>query len=510
MEKYAMYLRKSRADLELEALGEGETLARHQKILTDLAARHEISMDQVVIYKEMVSGDSLSDRPEAQRLLRDVYAKKYKAVLVVEVERLARGNTKDQGEVADAFQYGKTHIITPAKVYDPDNEFDQEYFEFGLFMSRREYKTIRRRLIAGKDQSAAEGNYLPSRRLFGYKIVRRSKKERTLEIIPEETALVQDIFNWFAYEGWSLRKIALKLTAMGIPTIMNKPEWSEQTIRDMLENQTYLGKIVWNQQSTIKVFDPKTGQAVKKRVKNPESEWLIYEGKHPAIISQEVFDAARERRSLVAPVNYDYEMINPLCGLLKCASCGKSIFYQRYADRRHRYSHPVQKKCQKKSIVADTLIEGFVETMRQYIADFEIKMENDNDQTELIRHQEQIRLMEVEMAKLEAKKQRLFESWEADDGMYTRDEFIERKQMYTRRIDLLKNEIEESKKNVPAPVDYAEQIKTLHSLIACIQDKTTSAEEKNLFLKRFIARIDYDVIDHGIGKSQPVLTIHLK
>ena len=149
-DQYGMYLRKSRADLEMEALGEGETLARHKNMLEALAAKHNISMNQITVYKEMVSGDSIDERPEMQKLLADVYAKKYVGVLVVEVERLARGNTKDQGEVADAFQSSSTLIITPAKTYDPNNEFDQEYFEFGLFMSRREYKTIRRRLEAGK------------------------------------------------------------------------------------------------------------------------------------------------------------------------------------------------------------------------------------------------------------------------------------------------------------------------------------------------------------------------
>ena len=82
-DQYAMYLRKSRADLEMEALGEGETLARHMHMLEALAAKHGISMNQITVYKEMVSGDSINERPEMQRLLSDVYAKRYKGVLVV-------------------------------------------------------------------------------------------------------------------------------------------------------------------------------------------------------------------------------------------------------------------------------------------------------------------------------------------------------------------------------------------------------------------------------------------
>jgi hypothetical protein len=95
-----------------------------------------------------------------QKLLKDVENEMWTGILVVEVERLARGDTSDQGRVAKAFKYSHTQIITPVKTYNPDNEFDEEYFEFGLFMSRREYKTINRRLQRGRELSVAEGNFI--------------------------------------------------------------------------------------------------------------------------------------------------------------------------------------------------------------------------------------------------------------------------------------------------------------------------------------------------------------
>ena len=190
---YAMYLRKSRADLELEAMGEGETLAKHKAMLYALASRHDIHPDQIVIYQEIVSGESLQDRPEALRLLDDVFAGKYAGVLVTEVERLARGNTKDQGEVAEAFQMSNTKIITPAKIYDPNDEFDQEYFEFGLFMSRREYKTIRRRMETGKLQTVLDGNYVLPQKVFGYNIEKKGKNNRYLVINEEDISTFNTI-----------------------------------------------------------------------------------------------------------------------------------------------------------------------------------------------------------------------------------------------------------------------------------------------------------------------------
>lgn len=115
----------------------------------------------------MVSGESIAARPEIQKLLEEVSAGIYAGVLVVDLERLARGNGADQAYISQVFQYSSTKIITPSKIYDPRNEYDEEYFEFGLFMSRREYKTINRRLIRGRDSSASEGKYISSIAPYG-------------------------------------------------------------------------------------------------------------------------------------------------------------------------------------------------------------------------------------------------------------------------------------------------------------------------------------------------------
>ena len=134
--------------MEVEARGEGETLARHKRILTELAQRRDLEIGE--IYQEVVSGESLASRAEAQRMLSDVQAGMWEGVLVMEIERLARGDTIDQGIVMNTIKYSGTKIITPTKTYDPNNEFDEEYVEFSLFMSRREYKTIARRMNAGR------------------------------------------------------------------------------------------------------------------------------------------------------------------------------------------------------------------------------------------------------------------------------------------------------------------------------------------------------------------------
>ena len=70
-DQYAIYLRKSRADLEAEKLGQGETLARHRRILTELAARKGLFVAK--IFEEVVSGDTIQARPQIQKLIEECY-----------------------------------------------------------------------------------------------------------------------------------------------------------------------------------------------------------------------------------------------------------------------------------------------------------------------------------------------------------------------------------------------------------------------------------------------------
>ena len=509
-EMYAMYLRKSRADLEMEALGEGETLAKHKVMLHNLAAKHNIHPDQIVIYQEIVSGESLQDRPEALRLLDDVYAKKYAGVLVVEVERLARGNTRDQGEVADAFQLTDTKIITPVKVYDPNDEFDQEYFEFGLFMSRREYKTIRRRLEAGKLQAVLDGNYLLPQRIFGYDIEKKGKNNRYLVINKEEAKLVQMMFDWYTEEGRSCGWIAKQFTLMGVPTMRGGREWEQVTITDMLKNKHYLGLIEWGKCKVVRTKDPKTGNVVKHRVKADPKDVREIKGKHEAIISGEQFEKAQARFKKVLPTGSETEIVNPLAGIIHCADCGKSMSWLNPKHGKSiRYVHRKSAICTKKSLAVETVLDALVDVLQTDIQDFEFKMKNDGHAAEHLRHTEIIASMEAELEKQERKRRKLFDDYE--DEIYTRDEFIERKQIYAQVIDELKEQIRHAKENVPEKIDYAEKIGALKQMVALIRNPDVDAKYKNDFLREHIEDIKYDVVDYGLSKGgMPVLDVLYK
>ena len=120
IEDYDAYIRKSRKDVEYNSDESLEkTLKRHEIILQEFAKKlfgEEIPKSN--IFKEVVSGDTIADRPEMQKLLERVQSGNRKGVFVVEIERLARGNTIDQGVIAQAFQLTNTKILTPQKIFD--------------------------------------------------------------------------------------------------------------------------------------------------------------------------------------------------------------------------------------------------------------------------------------------------------------------------------------------------------------------------------------------------------
>ena len=333
MQPYCIYLRKSRADMEAEAHGEGETLARHEKLLLEVARRGPYNVTQ--IYREVVSGETIAARPVMQQLLQEVEQGLWEGVLVVEVERLARGDTIDQGIMAQTFKYSGTKIVTPLKVYDPNNEYDEEYFEFGLFMSRREYKTINRRLQRGRLASAKEGKWVSGVAPYGYERVRvPNDKGWTLRPVEAEADIVRFIFRLYTSgeeeDGGSVKRagtysLALRLDNMGVAPPGGASYWSSTTIQQILQNPVYIGKIRWNVHKSKKRI---INSAVRvERYTAPPEEQILVDGLHPAIVDEAVFLAAQDLIAQKGPPPVQSENIvkNPLAGLLVCGKCGRNM-----------------------------------------------------------------------------------------------------------------------------------------------------------------------------------------
>lgn len=486
VEEVALYLRKSRKDKELEENGI-DTLERHEKILRELADKQGYIIGEV--YREVVSGDSIESRPEMQRLLEDVHNNKWPAVLVVELERLARGDTKDQGLVAEAFKYSETLIVTPAKTYDPNNEFDEEYFEFGLFMSRREYKTIKRRLAAGIQLSVLEGNYLWPVAPFGYDIVDRGRRDRTL-IENENAKYVRLMFDWYTREKVSMCEIARRLTDMKVPSPTGLDYWSVFSVTKILKNEVYIGKVHYGKARLQKEYIDGRLQTVSR--KQADENVIYADGKHKSIIDMETWETAVARHSKNVPIKQSTTLRNPLAGLLRCSICGKALHYKtstvngvqypKYAHRRDAIP------CRCSSTNVQAVVNAVAAALRAYIEDFKLNI-SDGGAGEADAHAEIITAMESNLEKLKAKRKKLMVYFE--DEIYTEEEFLERKKDINDEITMLTARLEAAKSTAPVAIDYKEKVRKFSETVDALTSEDVSAKAKNDLLKEIICRIDY-------------------
>ena len=494
LDVYALYLRKSRADIEAEKLGEGETLARHKKILTELAARKGFYIGK--IYQEIVSGaESIDDRPEIKQLIEDCYAGKYKGILIVEVTRLSRGSQKDAQTILDCLKYANRNngvlVITPTKTYDiAHNHDDEEYMEFELFMSRREYKMIKRRMDRGREQAVVEGNYMGSYRPYGYDIL-KTKTARTLVPNADEAPIVKKIFEWTVKENISPRKIAERLDAMGIPTYSGDPEWSGATIKTILTNPTYMGKVKWNDRMQVKTMV--NGELVTSRPRSNHTErYMEYDGKHKdfALVDEATFKAASSR-FYSDRTKANLKLNNPLAGLLVCKNCGHVMVHQLFKNKptvAPRFLHRQSTKCKVKSVFASDVINAVAHSLKLYIEDFEMKIDNlpdVNENTILM----QIEGLQKKMAQVKRKLAKAFDDYE--DGIYSANEFVERKAKHNVTIEALQKQIFELENSIPEKEEFEEKIILLSNALDALLDEDLDAEVKNEYLKSIIDKIEF-------------------
>ena len=497
-QNYAIYLRKSRADIEAEAKGEGETLARHEQILWDLANKSGLHIGK--IYKEIVSGETIEARPEMQKLLKDVKESKWEGVLVVEVERLARGETMDQGIVAKAFKVSGTKIITPLKIYDPNNEFDEEYFEFGLFMSRREYKVINRRLQKGRELSAKEGKFVGSVPPFGYCRVKiKGDKGYTLKK-NKEANIVKLIYDLYAYDNLSLNEITKRLNQMGIRPRKNN-EWSVSTIKDILANPVYIGKIKWYARKEVKVYRNET--LIKTRPRN--SNYILVEGLHEAIIEEKTWKIVSAKRSLNSvPVVNNQMVQNPLSGLIICDKCGKKMKRRSYSQKgKEATLYCDNPKCDnigsKFYYVEEKVIEGLKKWLQDYKLDYDKYLEEIN--TYRIKTiKKTIASLKEEEVKERNKLLTIYTFLE--EGTYTKEVFQERKEIILRRIQQIKYVINENQKKLTQERsrENKKNIPQIRNIID-IYDLLKTPEEKNMLLKMLLFQVTYLKTEKAVKKN---------
>lgn len=479
--KVAIYLRKSRADEQDESID--DTLHRHRETLLALARERGDSVS--AFYEEVVSGDSLYSRPEMLRLLEDVSAGSYDAVLCMDIDRLGRGGMSDQGIILDTFKNSETKIITLRKVYDLNNELDEEYTEFETFMARRELKLIKRRMQRGIRKTVDEGGYLANAP-YGYRKTVIDKRP-SLEIVPEEAEIVRLIFDMYINQGAGTPTIAETLNAMGAAP-RRGTEFSRSTVRFILRNPVYTGKVIWNRKQHIR--KGRGGSEKNRTIYNPPEKWIVTDGKHPPLISSELFEKAQKiLDSNPSVARYEGKCQNPLAGLVYCSNCGQRM------QRQYRASvnKPPTLLCTRKGCIVSSPLEYVVlatlESIRKQVTKVKYAYEHDGGQPDADGLQKVADRLEKELAQYQRQKRKLFDLLERE--VYDTATFLERSALLGKKISDAEARLAEclEKLDKISKVHVGDAIQKIEKVLEQFPNKPPAVQ--NALLKTIVSRIDY-------------------
>ena len=507
VEYIIIYLRKSRKDAEF---GKDEpiekTLERHEKILQDWAINvFGCKIPEKNIFREVVSGDTIADRPEMQKVLELVEKDEIKAVLCIEIERLARGNTIDQGTIAQKFQITNTKILTPNKIFDLDDEYDMGYFEDGLHQSRKYLQYVKKILSRGREQSVNEGNYVASTPLFGYDKLKCEKEKGFTLIKNADAEIVRKIFDLYLYDDLGTQEIAKKLNSLGYKSPSGNL-WSDSMVRNRIDRaEIYAGYVIWNKRKTTKKYI--NGEIYSTRPINQEYKKCIgkHKEKNAIITDEELKKVELKRKKLsVKTIPSEYQLQNPLAGVVKCAFCGRNMSRRPYTMS-YVKSGIVHKdtllcrtmNCKNVSSDLDVVEKRILDYLENKLKDYKYKLKtyNTTNQKQSDKFLEEKKQISKKIESINNQKQKCCEFLET--GTYDEETFKIRIKSLNEELKSAENNLADLDKKIKNEQNN-QYIKSIPIIENCLKlYKNATVEEKNKLLLSIIDSVYYRKTNKG-------------
>jgi site-specific DNA recombinase len=301
---------------------------------------------------------------------------------------------------------------------DPNNPESTERYLNKATQAQAYVETLRLNTMRGKRAKALQGK-IPgggSSKIYGYDYIPVSQKDGGRRVINEnEAKWVRQIYQWLVNDGLSTNAITYRLRALNAPTKSGKI-WNRRSVQAILKNPAYTGKTY--------VFTTAKGG---KQFTRPQEDWIEIPDTTPAIISQELFDAAQQQLKVnqdKSPRNCKHEYL--LRSHVKCRQCGRSYiggtgsgglqYGKRYIQRCYRcmgklkmYS-PVE-RCRNKGWSANKLeamvwakLEEYISRPELIVSELEKQRQDANQlgvfETELERVEHQLKELDREQKRL--------------------------------------------------------------------------------------------------------------
>ena len=273
------------------------------------------------------SGKNAEHRPAFNQMMEDIRSKKdsIKYILVFKLSRFARNTSDTAKYLQELASYG-IGLLGVKDGIDTSTATGKMIANIMGAVAEVELENIHEQTLAGRQQKARSGLWNGAQAPFGYTL-----ENKFLVVCPEEAEIVKEIFHLYVEEGQTIRYITKKLNDEGVKREQRGNTrfsvFTERTVRSILKNPVYAGKIAYGRRHTVKVEGTNNETKVVKQ--DDESKIILVEGVHEAIIAPEMFAKAEAR--LGENVRHrktrsDSTTVYPLTGLIRCPDCGKNIF----------------------------------------------------------------------------------------------------------------------------------------------------------------------------------------
>jgi len=486
IENVAIYVRKSRGDTE-------EALSTMRESLQNICKKNGWKH---TTYEEVASSSSMDWRNEIQALLLDIERGRFDAVLVDDVDRLARADSIAHARIKTALSENEVLLMDRENVYDYSNPDDTLRYDLKALFAGYEYSIISKRLQRGKMDGAAIGRWTNGKPPYPYVYDRENKR-----LIVDEAK--RNTYNWIlkmTLEGWTSLEIAWDLNQKKVPG-PSGGIWSSAAIYRIMVDETHMGKIVYG-----KTMGGQHKQRKVKKFKKIDKEfWIVGQGTHEPLKTEKQHEKILEL--------YTSRKIVPhaarrgafsLSGLLFCGLCGYRLQFN--SDEKtggdefvkHCQHHdPIGNKCNCRGIKVEKILVELV----QIIEDREKQLESALEevvQEEYGFLENQIKTKDAEIAQELRALDRIQKQYE--DGDISQEECKKRKMIRGNELKRTRNEktefiaILEGKKKMSSK----EKLDNLRGLRERILSQNVSREEKNRFLRSVFSKIEYVRIDETV------------
>jgi DNA invertase Pin-like site-specific DNA recombinase len=393
------YGRLSQEDSDRHTSTLEERIALRSGYLQQVAKLYHIALSAESIVFDVLSGASISERPQLLALLEDCRAGRLHTLIIFDIDRF----TRDMGDwvtIKKALYKGRIRLLTARGEYHFTPQFDSTLLDILAVFGEGERRKFSFRAKAANDQRARKGQLSGGRAPYGYEW---DKTERVYRVVASEYPIVEEIFRRLWTEGsykivrdFNSRAVAPPVTTQERRSAVGM--WTPSTLRGIAGNPFYAG------------YPAKRGERDRegKTTNLPRSEWIWaeVEQSYPHPISLDEWEALQER--VTSRQNNQGPQKALLTGLLKCSQ-GRPMHRSahRYACACHIYdeSHAGQLLL---SSVIDEAVLCAIETAWDAIpprriaaAKIETPKPQDNAAAELLRIMRQIREKSVALSKLQ-------------------------------------------------------------------------------------------------------------